>query len=220
MDVSEVMEKRRSIRAFLPQPIPKPILQEILQSALRAPSWGNTQPWRITVVGGEILQAMIEELVQKASAGEPPQADLEIPQDWPEPLARRYKENGKRLLAILDIGREDKEKRKAHMMNMFRFFGAPQAIYIQIDKSLGPYSIFDAGLLAENIALLGAEKGLGTCFLAVSVWYADVVRRHTGISENDQIVIGMAIGYPDCNAPVNQFRSDREAIQTVVRWVN
>jgi len=220
MNVFETVEKRGSIRAFLPNPVPKPILEDILQSALRAPSWGNTQPWKITVVGEETLKAMIQELVQKASRGEPPHADLEIPKDWPEALDRRYKENGKRLFAVLGIGREDKEKRKAHLMNMFRFFGAPQAIYIHMDKMLGPYSIFDAGLLAENIALLGAERELGTCFLAVSVWYADVVRRHTGIPNSDVIVIGMAVGYPDWDAPVNRFRSNREPIQMVVRWAD
>jgi nitroreductase len=219
MCFSETMEKRRSVRAFQKKAVPRKVLQNILQVALRAPSWGNTQPWKITVVGGETLQAMIEEFVKKASAGEPPHPDMEIPGEWPEPLARRYKENGKRLFEVLDIGREDKEKRKAHMMNMFRFFGAPQVIYLHIDRKLGPYSIFDAGLLAQNIALLAAEKELGTCFLAVSVWFADVVRRHTGIAESDKMVIGMAIGYPDGHAPINRFRSEREPLETFVRWV-
>ena len=219
MSFSETMEKRRSVRAFQKKAVPQKVLQDILQVALQAPSWGNTQPWKITVVGGEILQAMIEEFVKKAAAGEPPHPDMEIPGEWPEPLARRYKENGKRLFEVLNIGREDKEKRKAHMMNMFRFFGAPQVIYIHIDRKLGPYSIFDAGLLAQNIALLAAEKELGTCFLAVSVWFADVVRRHTGIAESDKMVIGMAIGYPDGHAPINRFRSEREPLETFVRWV-
>lgn len=219
MDVQKTVEMRKSIRAFQRNPVPQEILEEILHAALRAPSWGNTQPWKLTVVGGETLQAMIQDFLQKASAGEAPRSDLEIPQNWPDALSRRYKANGKKLFEVLAIGREDREKRKAHMMNMFRFFGAPQAIYIHIDKNLGPYSIFDAGLLAENIALLAAEKDLGTCFLAVSVWYADVVRRHTGIPESDRIIIGIAIGYPDLDAPVNDFRSDREPLEAFVRWV-
>lgn len=219
MDVQKAVETRKSIRAFQKNRVPQEILEEILHTALRAPSWGNTQPWKLTVVGGETLQAMIQDLLQKASAGEAPRSDLEIPQNWPDALARRYKENGRKLFEVLAIGREDQEKRKAHMMNMFRFFGAPQAIYIHIDKNLGPYSVFDAGLLAQNMALLAAEKDLGTCFLAVSVWYADVVRRHTGIPESDRIIIGMAIGSPDPDAPVNRFHSAREPLEAFVRWV-
>jgi len=219
MDVQKAVQMRRSIRAFRKNPVPQEILEEIIHTALRAPSWGNTQPWKLTVVGGENLQAMIQDLLQKASAGEAPRSDLEIPQKWPDALARRYKANGKKLFEVLAIGREDREKRKAHMLNMFRFFGAPQAIYIHIDRNLGPYSIFDAGLLAQNIALLAAAKDLGTCFLAVSVWYADVVRRHTGIPESDRMIIGIAIGYPDPAAPVNRFHSAREPLEAFVRWV-
>jgi len=219
MDFSEAFNRRMSVRAFIKKPVPLEVLKEIFQAALRAPSWGNTQPWKITVVGGEILQAMIEEFVKKASAGEPPRPDMEIPKEWPESLARRYKENGRKLFAVLGIGREDKEKRNAHMLNMFRFFGAPQVVYIHIDRKLGPYSIFDAGLLAQNIALLACAKDLGTCFLAVSVWFTDVVRRHTGIAESDRILIGMAIGYPDGDAPINHFHSEREPIEDLVRWV-
>ena len=219
MNVQKAVEMRKSIRAFKKNPVPQGILKEILNTALRAPSWGNTQPWKLTIVGGEILQTMTQDLLGKASAGEAARSDLEIPQNWPDDLARRYKENGKKLFEVLGIGREDRGKRNAHMMNMFQFFGAPQAIYIHIDKDLGPYSIFDAGLLAQNVALLAAEKELGTCFLAVSVWYADVVRLYTGIPESDRIIIGIAIGYPDPDAPVNRFHSAREPLEAFVRWV-
>jgi len=220
MNVAEALWERRSVRAFLKDPVPQETLEEIFLSAVRAPSWGNTQPWKWTVVGGKTLQAMVEELVVRAATGGHPQADIEIPREWPEALNTRYKENGKKLFGVLGIGREEKEKRTAHSMNMFRFFGAPQAIYFHIDKSLGTYSIFDAGLLAQSIALLAAEKGLGTCFLAVSVLFSDVVRRHTGIPESDRIIIGMAIGYPDRDTPVNHFRSEREPLETFVRWVS
>jgi len=105
-------------------------------------------------------------------------------------------------------------------LSMFRLFGAPQAIYLHQDRTLSAYSIFDAGLLAQNISLLAAEKGLGTCFLAVSVLYPDVIRQHTGIPPTDRILIGLAVGYPDADAPINQFRSERVPIENVVRWVD
>ena len=220
MELRETIELRKSIRAFRREPIPRGVLQDILQTALRAPSWGNTQPWRVTVVGGKILESIVENVLKKVTANEPPCPDIEFPQAWPDSLSRRYKENGKMLFEVLGIGREDREKRDHHRLSMFRLFGAPQAIYLHQDRCLSAYSIFDAGLLAQNIALVAAERGVGTCFLAVSVLYPEVIRKYTGIPESDRILIGLAVGYPDEDAPINQFRSERVPIENVVRWVD
>ncbi|KPK86679.1 MAG: hypothetical protein AMJ94_17830 [Deltaproteobacteria bacterium SM23_61] len=162
---------------------------------------------------------MVEDFLKKVTATEPSYPDIEFPQGWPDSLLRRYKENGRMLFAALGIGREDREKREHHRLNMFRLFGAPQAVYLHQDRTLSPYSIFDAGLLAQNIALLAAEKGIGTCFLAVSVLYPAVIRQYTGIPETDRILIGLGVGYPDGDAPINQFRSEREPVKTIVKWV-
>ena len=220
MELRETIELRKSVRAFRQEPVPREVLEEILEKALRAPSWGNTQPWKVTIVGGKPLQSLIGECVQRALAGGPFGPDLEMPKSWPEELDRRYKENGRKLFAELAIERGDQEKRNAHRLNMFRFFGAPQAIYLHQDRTLSAYSIFDAGLLAQNMALLAAEKGLGTCFLGVSGLFPEVVRKYAGVPESDRILIGLAVGYPDDDAPINQFRSERVPIENVVRWVD
>jgi nitroreductase len=220
MELAESIEGRRSIRAFRQEAVPREVLGAIFNQAWRAPSWGNTQPWKVTVVGGGALQAMIGEFVKKILAGGSPKPDMEMPRDWPEEMDGRYKENGRKLFAEIGIERGDRLKRDAHRLNMFRFFGAPQAIYLHQDRRLSAYSTFDAGLLAQNITLLAAEKGLGTCFLAVSVLYPDVIRKYTGIPETDRIIIGLAIGYPDEAAPINRFRSERVPIENVVRWVD
>jgi len=220
MELREVVEQRKSVRAFRQEPVPRKVLDEILGKALRAPSWGNTQPWRVTVVGGNFLESMVEDFLKKAASNEPPCPDIEFPQTWPDSLSRRYKENGKILFKVLGIGRDDREKRDQLRLSMFRLFGAPQAIYLHQERTLTPYSIFDAGLLAQNITLIAAEMGIGTCFLAVSVLYPDVIRKYTGIPESDRILIGLAVGYPDEDAPINQFRSERVSIENVVRWVD
>jgi nitroreductase len=220
LELKESIELRKSTRAFRREPVPREVLREILQGALRAPSWGNTQPWKMTVVGETALQAMIGEAVKRILAGEGLRPDVEMPGNWPKELDRRYKENGRKLFEVLGIERGNQEKRNAHRLNMFRFFGAPQAIYLHQERTLSAYSIFDAGLLAQNIALLAEEKGLGTCFLAVTVLFPEVIRKHTGIPETDRILVGLAVGYPDEDAPVNRFRSDRETIENMVRWVD
>ena len=220
MGLKETMEQRKSARAFRREPVPREVLQDVLRGALRAPSWGNTQPWKMTVVGGEALQTMIGESVKRVLAGESPSPDVEMPRHWPSELDRRYKQNGKKLFEALGIERGDQEGRIAHRLSMFRLFDAPQAIYLHQERTLSAYSIFDAGLLAQNITLLAEERGLGTCFLAVSVLFPEVIRKHAGIPDTDRILIGLAIGYPEEKAPINRFRSERVPLQDVVRWVD
>jgi nitroreductase len=120
--VFESADRRKSVRQFLPQPVPRSVLEEILEKALRAPSWGNTQPCKLTIVGGEILPALRRELLQEAMTGRAPKADIETPKEWPEDLNRKYNENGRKLFVALGIGRDDRERRKKHRLNMFRFF--------------------------------------------------------------------------------------------------
>ena len=55
MDIVEVISSRKSIRAFKPDPIPIDILHRLMGAALRAPSWGNTQPWEFVIVSGKKL---------------------------------------------------------------------------------------------------------------------------------------------------------------------
>ena len=52
MNVTETILTRKSIRAFKPDPIPQKVLKEVLETALRAPSWANTQPSPLLVLTG------------------------------------------------------------------------------------------------------------------------------------------------------------------------
>ena len=50
LDVREAAERRRSIRAFEPEPIPASDLEAILDVVRLAPSAFNVQPWRFVIV--------------------------------------------------------------------------------------------------------------------------------------------------------------------------
>ena len=67
MDVSGAILKRTSIRRWKPVPVEKEKIEKVLEAGRRAPSWGNTQPWRFIVVQDK---AKIEEIA-KASGGQP-----------------------------------------------------------------------------------------------------------------------------------------------------
>ena len=67
MEVSDAILKRTSIRRWNPKPVEKEKIEKVLAAGRRAPSWGNTQPWRFIVIQDK---AKIEEIA-KAAGGQP-----------------------------------------------------------------------------------------------------------------------------------------------------
>ena len=39
-----------------------------------------------------------------------------------------------------------------------------------------------------------------------------------GIADSKLVLVGIAIGYPDWDNPINKVRSEREAVESVVKW--
>lgn len=220
MEVKEAVTQRKSIRAFSPELVPTRILCEIMEMALRTPSWGNTQPWKFTIVGGNTLNQIKEEFVELVQRGAPPRPDIPVPTTWNEIQTFRYKELGKSLFQTLRIGREDQEKRNAYYLEMTRHFGAPHVIYLHFEKGFNSYSLLDGGMILQTIALLAVDRGLGTCFLARSILYPDVVRKHAGISSNQILIMGTAIGYLLLDHPAIFFRSQRGKPEEFIKWVD
>ena len=44
------------------------------------------------------------------------------------------------------------------------------------------------------------------------------LRKQIGIPDSKQIIVGIAIGYPDWNHPVNQLKTEREALEKIVTF--
>lgn len=220
MDVKEAVASRKSIRVFRPAPVPRHMIEDIMEQALRAPSWGNTQPWRFTVVGGETLDRIKEECAELAARGAPTNPDVEVPLSFNEAQTTRYKDLGKGLFQAFGIQRGDEKARAGYFLHATRLFGAPCAVYLHFDEGFNPYALMDGGLILQTIALLATDRGLGTCIMTRSISYPEVVRRHAGISPDQKLVMGIVMGYPDENHPGNRFASQRERVEDVVRFVD
>jgi len=217
MDVIDAIKARYTVRAYKPEPVPKGVLTELMEAALRAPSWANTQTWEFAIVGGEVMREFKQILAAKASAQEERYPDIPRP-EWPSPYLERSRENGIRLYQLLGISRDDMEKQLQWYVDMYRLFDAPNGIIVYSDRELSVWALVNVGIVIQSIALAALDYGLGTAMLAASVSYPDEVRRILKIPESKQLVIAIAIGYPDPEAKVNEFRSNREPLETMVTW--
>ena len=91
-----------------------------------------------------------------------------------------------------------------------------RAFYFQ--EEINAWLLFDCGLAAENIMLLATDYGLGTITQAQSVQSPDILRKVLGIPDSKLFVIGIAIGYPDDKDPINNMRTEREPLESMVKW--
>ena len=87
-----------------------------------------------------------------------------------------------------------------------------------MDDVLNVWSLFSCGSLAMNISLLATSHGLGTCLEVAPVGYPDVIRKVLEAPDSKLMVLAIAIGYPAWDDPVNQFRSNREALDKIAKW--
>ena len=219
MEFKDVVYERRSIRAFLPDAIDRQRLIGLVELARWAPSWGNTQPWEIVIADGEKTTELTRLFVENAQKRSVPRPDVDMPVEFPDPHKKRYMKLGKELLTSIGIERDDKEGRRQHYLNMYRFFGAPAVVYFFIDGELNvPYACLDIGSIGTTFCYAARQEGLGTIYLAASMHFPDVVKRVLDVPTEKKLVIGIAVGVPHPNAPASLFRSSREPVENILRF--
>jgi nitroreductase len=219
MELDKAINERISVRAYLQIPVEKAVIEEILSLAVKAPSWGNTQPWELAVIGGKAKDELADDLCALVMQGAKPSPDFPMPEKFSGEYMDRYRMTGKRLFELAGIARDDSTARFNQFLSMFKGFGAPNLIYIILDEVLPTaYPIFDAGGIANYISLLATSRGLGTCMMAALAMYPEPIRKKLNLPANKKIVLGLSLGYPDAGNPVNSLKTTREDIQKTVTW--
>lgn len=220
MDVETAVRRRRSIRAFRPDPVPLDEVRAILDIARHAPSGGNMQPWKIIVVTGAARDAVIDlgrRVVMANPAGEAGERPI-YPAQVTEPYRSRRFKVGEDMYALLGVPREDKMARLGHMARNYGFFDAPVGLFFVIDRAMGHGQWAHMGMLMQTIALVAEARGLGTCMQEAWAMARDSLGAHFGLPDNEMIYCGMALGHPDPDATVNQLRADRAELDEIARF--
>ena len=211
MNVTEAVQTRRSVRAFLDTPVPGDVLREALSLAARAASGGNLQPWRLFALGGEPLAELKARMRKRLTTGptsEPLDYDI-YPADLWEPYRSERFHVGEQIYALLGIPREDKIGRMRQFARNFEFFGAPAAVFCYVDRRMGRPQWSDLGMYLQTLMLLLRERGLDSC--AQECWsiYPRTVAEFLEPAQELMLFCGMAIGYADPHAAVNRLESRR-----------
>ncbi len=219
MNVLEAIRTRKSVRGYKPDPVSKEVIRKILETATRAPSAMNTQPWQITVLAGKVLDEIRRENTKALQEGRRSgQEIIRVP--FAGIYRKRQVDLAIQIFQLMGIGREDKAKRTEWMMRGFRYFDAPAAIILSLEKSLTTsiLSLCDIGVLCQSICLTALEFGLATCIEDQGILFPEVLRKLAGVPESIVPVMCIAIGYPDWDFPANKVATARESLENNTRW--
>jgi nitroreductase len=216
--VDAAIVSRRSVRAFLPRPVDEATIRDILEVAARAPSGTNMQPWRVYVATGAVKQRIGDAILNCGIRAEKAEWDeyKYYPDQFFEPYLTRRRANGFGLYSVLGIGRREVDRMRAQHDRNFVFFDAPVGMIFTIDRRLNQGSWIDYGMFLQNIMIAARARGLDTCPQAAFAPYHRQIRPVLGITDEEVVVCGMALGYEDTSKPEATFRTDRAPLD---EWV-
>jgi len=216
MDLFQAIRERRSIRAFKPAPIPKQTIEEILRSTIHAPSAINLQPWEFIVVTDEEKERLSRGLI-KAYREKQISCSPGAVKSLPELCRQRGVATSEAMKPYLE--------QKGASFEQFigegscRFYGAPVAIIMCLDDSFSKTRLVDIGVALGYLLLIAHGFGLATCPIGLIASYEDEVKDLLNIPENKNVIVGVALGYPDGEDPINQFKSSRAGLDEFVSWI-
>jgi nitroreductase len=216
MDLIEAISGRKSIRAFKPDPVPREKIKDILNVVTNAPSAINLQPWEFLVVMGEEKARLSRRLIKAYR-----EKQISCSPGNVKPLSRAFSKRGVESFQLMNPYLEQTGQDFNRFVNegSCNFYGAPTAIILCLDNAFSKARLVDIGIALGFITLTAYGFGLGTCPIGLISAYEDEIKEFLDIPENKDVVIGVALGHPDPESPINSFKTPRETLDSFVRWI-
>ena len=218
MDVTEAVDSRKSIRAFLDKAVDDSLIKELLEKSSRAASGGNLQPWKIYVINGKTMDSF-HKFQSEWTEPETPAYAI-YPENLKEPYKTSRYEVADDMYSLLGIEREDKEARFKQVLKNYEFFGAPAAFFCFVDRQMGRPQWSDLGMFLQTFMLLTREAGLDTCPQEAWAMKQESVTAFVEAPDELMLFCGMAIGYQDESEKVNELRTSRRPIEDWTVFLN
>jgi nitroreductase len=213
MDALRALTSRRSIRAFKKQVPPQNIIRKCLEAAIWAPSASNQQPWEFIVLTGNALEKVNALILEHFAERMKESTAFD---NVPEDLARRQQEI---FSALMEAGAAADIEANDFFLKSLRFFDAPVGVYFVTRKRPDNQYLLSTAAALENFLLAAHAQGLGTCWLTIAVVCEEDLKKHLGISDDRELLGGVAIGYPAAGSALNTFTRTRVPVDEVTTWL-
>lgn len=186
-ETERIVFNRRSVRNFKKEPVPEPLIRRVLEAGRYAPSAGNHQPWKFTVVTD---QSFIEELETACHAV------------W-KGLWDTYRDDDKAADIVKMTPIAVFDPRVAYGLGCVArkelpvFLHAPVVIFIGAHNKMADPEIH-IGIAGQNMNLVAKSLGLGFCWSGFSrgVNFVPGMPSRLGFGDQWTIHTAVTLGYP------------------------
>jgi nitroreductase len=215
MELDQVIAERKSIRAFTKDPVPRGLVEEVFQQVIKAPSALNLQPWEFIVVVGEEKERLSRLLLKSYH-----ERRISCSPGVKGPLPAELSSRGGQAYEAIKPALDELNLTFDAFINegSCRFYDAPVAIICCMNKIFSSRQYLCMGVALGYLTLVAQAQGLGTCPIGLIPAYEDQVREFLNVPDDREIVIGVALGYPDWSSAINRSKTPRAPLDKVLRW--
>lgn len=209
VDILDVINTRKSIRRYTPDPIPDEIIDKILEAARWAPSGENEQPWKLIAVRNPETREKIAQLA-KMGSGQRCTAEYSLGQ-----IQDRFE------------GVKDPEKKETLMKFLYTgevsaFPAKAPLVIVVVGQLQGMFDTpYDLSACIENMLLEAHSLGLGACWVHGPAVYPRVVKRlkellkiPTGMGDY-KVLAMVTFGWPEGE---RKHPRPKKKIEEIVFW--
>ena len=170
MEVFEAIRGRRSVRAFLPDPVPQGDLERILDAARYAPTAGNVQPWKFLLVREAKNKAGLKEAVHGFLWGK---------------------------IAGMELTEAQKaELRKQYHDFVEGVFVAPVWVLVFVEESQYPELVgYDGAGAVQNVMLAAHALGYGSSW-QTTIFSEALVQGYFTVPDHYRFICAVPVGRP------------------------
>ena len=189
MPINNAIEKRRSVRKYLPRQVSDKLVLEVLTAAGWAPSAHNSQPWRFIVLSDLPLKRELSSALVESWAVDLAKDGLSLQEQDRQERFERYAKAPVLILACFT-------------MEGLRKFPDPDRQSFERDLA-----VQSLGASLQTLLLAAHEAGLGACWFSAPGFCKQTVRKILNIPVEVEPEAFIIMGYPDEKPPMPPKKS-------------
>jgi coenzyme F420-0:L-glutamate ligase/coenzyme F420-1:gamma-L-glutamate ligase len=155
-----LLEARRSIRTFLPEPVPRADLDALVTAACIAPAPHHSRPWRWVVLDGEPARRNLA-----LAMGAAWRVDLE-----------RDGVDGPRVDALVDASVARLSAAPAALLGCLTWDGLDRYPDETRRRAEHGMALLSLGAAVENLMLAATDRGYASCWVAAPIFCPETAR--------------------------------------------
>jgi F420 biosynthesis protein FbiB-like protein len=179
--VPAFIEARRSIRAFLPDPVPRAAIDGFVEAACSAPAPHHSRPWRWVVVDGDVAKAQLA-----IGMGARWRADLEADGVAPERVDELVESSRVKIVGAPTV-----------VLGCLTWDGLDRYPDAARQRAEWGMALLSLGAAVENFMLAAADAGYASCWVAAPIFCPEAARDALALPADWLPHAMVVIGVPD-----------------------